>query len=129
MSTKDENRIELLPGRLELLIPRTLLFGPLHGHVIAKSIERDSEEVPAVEQGSLYPALHRLTAKRRWQLRTESAKWERLTRAIGRIGGRAAGGVKTKDTDGKTVGGTKSLQRTMRRPTSSRWSSRSAGSW
>ncbi|MBS1855245.1 MAG: PadR family transcriptional regulator [Acidobacteria bacterium] len=109
MSTRDVDRIELLQGTLDLLILRTLLLGPLHGHAIAKSIERNSEDVLAVEQGSLYPALHRLlkrgwisseegtsennrrakfyrlTAKGRRQLRAESAKWERLARAIGRI--------------------------------------------
>ena len=110
MSTKDEGgRIELLQGTLDVLILRTLRSGPCHGHAIAKSIERNSEDVLLVEQGSLYPALHRLlkrgwiaaeegvsennrrakfyrlTAKGRKQLQVESAKWERLARAIGRI--------------------------------------------
>jgi PadR family transcriptional regulator PadR len=66
MSTKRSNeRIELLQGTLDLLILRTLLFGPTHGHAIAKAIEFNSEEVLQVEQGSLYPALHRLI-KREW---------------------------------------------------------------
>src|SRR5262252_516101 len=66
MSTRDEEeRIELLQGTLDLLILRTLLLGPAHGHAIAKAIERNSEEVLQVEQGSLYPALHRLI-KRGW---------------------------------------------------------------
>ncbi|HVV71749.1 MAG TPA: PadR family transcriptional regulator [Verrucomicrobiae bacterium] len=110
MSTKDEDgRIELLQGTLDLLILRTLLLGPVHGHAIAKAIERNSEEVLQVEQGSLYPALHRLirrgwisaeegvsennrrakyyrlTAKGRKQLAVETTKWEKLARAIGRI--------------------------------------------
>jgi len=58
MSTKD--RIDLLQGTLDLLILRTLLLGPAHGHAICKTIERNSEDVLQVEQGSLYPALHRL---------------------------------------------------------------------
>ncbi len=110
MSTKDdEDRIELLQGTLDLLILRTLLLGPVHGHAIAKAIERNSEDVLQVEQGSLYPALHRLikrgwvavqegvsennrkakyyrlTAKGRRQLQVETTKWDKLARAIGRI--------------------------------------------
>ncbi|MGH9628869.1 MAG: PadR family transcriptional regulator, partial [Bryobacteraceae bacterium] len=66
MSTKKEaERIELLQGTLDLLILRTLAPGPIHGHAIAKTIERQSEDVLQVEQGSLYPALHRLI-KRGW---------------------------------------------------------------
>lgn len=110
MSTKDdEGRVDLLQGTLDLLILRTLLFGRAHGHAIAKAIEQNSEDVLQVEQGSLYPALHRLikrgwiaaeegvsennrrakyyrlTAKGRRQLRAETTKWEKLARAIGRI--------------------------------------------
>src|SRR5947209_16786174 len=110
MSTKEErDRIELLQGTLDLLILRTLLLGPAHGHAIAKAIERNSEEVFQVEQGSLYPALHRLikrgwisaeagtsennrrakyyrlTAKGRRQLDLETTKWDKLARAIARI--------------------------------------------
>jgi PadR family transcriptional regulator PadR len=51
---------ELLQGTLDLLILRTLVLGPAHGHSIAYAIERQSEEVLQVEHGSLYPALHRL---------------------------------------------------------------------
>ena len=107
MST--ETRIELLQGTLDMLILRTLLFGPAHGHAIAQAIESGSDEVLQVEHGSLYPALHRLvrqgllaakdgvsqnnrkakyyslTAKGRKRLTAESSKWERLTQAIGRI--------------------------------------------
>jgi PadR family transcriptional regulator PadR len=110
MSTKEEKqRIELLQGTLDLLILRTLLLGPTHGHAIAKAIELRSDNVLQVEQGSLYPALHRLI-KRGWisvengtsennrrakfyrltrqgrrQLERETSKWDRLARAIGRI--------------------------------------------
>ena len=67
MSTKEEReRIELLPGTLDLLILRTLLLGPVHGHAIAKAIEFNSEDVLQIEQGSLYPALHRLIKRRGW---------------------------------------------------------------
>ncbi len=109
MPTKDEERIELLQGTLDLLILRTLLLGPAHGHAIAKAIEFNSEDVLKVEQGSLYPALHRLikrgwisveegtsennrrakyyklTAKGRKQLVLETGKWDKLANAISRI--------------------------------------------
>jgi transcriptional regulator len=110
MSTKDQKEhIELLQGTLDLLILRTLLLGPTHGHAIAKAIERNSDDVLQVEQGSLYPALHRLikrdwiaaeegtsennrrakfyrlTAKGRRQLAIETSKWEKLAGAIARI--------------------------------------------
>jgi PadR family transcriptional regulator PadR len=110
MSTKEQKkRIELLQGTLDLLILRTLVLGPAHGHAIAKAIEFKSDDVLQVEQGSLYPALHRLI-KRRWisvengtsennrkakfyrltalgrkQLVLETSKWDKLARAIGRI--------------------------------------------
>src|SRR3984885_14950417 len=110
MSTRaDDARVELLQGTLDLLILRTLLPGPAHGHAIAKSIEHNSEDVLQVEQGSLYPDLHRLikrrwisaeegisennrrakfyrlTAKGRKQLTVETSKWEKLAGAIARI--------------------------------------------
>jgi PadR family transcriptional regulator, regulatory protein PadR len=105
----DDDGVEMLQGTLDLLILRTLLLGPAHGHTIAKAIERGSEDVLQVEQGSLYPALHRLikkgwissaegtsennrrakyyrlTAKGRKQLAIETTKWDKLARAIGRI--------------------------------------------
>src|ERR1700742_2169240 len=56
-------RVEFLQGTLDVLILRTLLPGPSHGHAIAKHIQRTSEELLQVETGSLYPALHRLEAK------------------------------------------------------------------
>src|ERR1700729_2338523 len=66
MTTKEQNeRVELLQGTLDLLILQTLVLGPTHGHAIAKAIEFKSDEVLQVEQGSLYPALHRLI-KRGW---------------------------------------------------------------
>jgi PadR family transcriptional regulator PadR len=110
MSTREQKeRVELLQGTLDLLILRTLLLGPMHGHAIAKAIEYRSDEVLQVEQGSLYPALHRLikrrwisveegtsennrrakfyalTAKGRKQLAIETNKWDALAGAIARI--------------------------------------------
>src|SRR5947209_20613998 len=71
MSRVEASRVELLQGTLELLILRTLLAGPTHGHAIAKHIHRTSEELLQLETGSLYPALHRMEAKR-WIV----ASWE-----------------------------------------------------
>lgn len=66
MSTHDNrDRIELLQGTLDLLFLRTLQLGAAHGHAIAKAIEHTSDDVLQIEQGSLYPALHRLI-KREW---------------------------------------------------------------
>ena len=75
MSKTPGNRLELLQGTLDLLILRTLITGPAHGHAIAKHIQRTSEELLQVETGSLYPALHRLEA-RGWI----EASWERSDR-------------------------------------------------
>ena len=101
--------MDLLQGTLDMLILRTLLFGPAHGHAIAHAIERGSADVLQVEHGSLYPALHRLTKqgliaakegtsennrrakyysltpKGRKKLTAETSKWERLTQAIAGI--------------------------------------------
>jgi PadR family transcriptional regulator, regulatory protein PadR len=85
MIRRAATRLELLQGTLDLLILRTLLFGPSHGHAIAKHIQRTSEDLLQVETGSLYPALHRLEARglidASWQLseRGKRAKYYRLT--------------------------------------------------
>ncbi len=63
MPSESQNRVELLPGTLDMLVLRTLLPGPAHGHQIAKHIQRTTEDVLQVEHGSLYPALHRLERK------------------------------------------------------------------
>src|SRR5436190_11463165 len=63
MAREPSDRIELLRGTLDMLILRTLLFGPAHGHQIAKHIQRTTDDVLQVEHGSLYPALHRLERK------------------------------------------------------------------
>jgi PadR family transcriptional regulator PadR len=100
---------KILQGTLELLVLRTLLYEPCHGHGIAKHIQRTSEDVLQVEHGSLYPALHRLeknglvaskweetargremrmyrlTAKGRKQLTLEQSKWNQLVRAMARV--------------------------------------------
>ncbi|HXE63677.1 MAG TPA: PadR family transcriptional regulator [Bryobacteraceae bacterium] len=68
---KPSERAELLQGTLDMLILRTLLFGPAHGHQIAKHIQSTTDEFLQIEHGSLYPALHRLEGKG-WL----SAKWE-----------------------------------------------------
>jgi transcriptional regulator len=110
MSSRDEKeRVEFLQGTLDMLVLRTLILGPAHGHAIAHAIERNSDDVLQVEQGSLYPALHRLirrgwiraeegtsennrrakfyhlSAKGRKQLAVESTKWEKFAGAIARI--------------------------------------------
>jgi PadR family transcriptional regulator, regulatory protein PadR len=81
------SRVELLQGTLDLLILRTLLAGPDHGHAVAKHIQQTSEDLLQVETGSLYPALHRLEAKgwisASWDLsdKGKRAKYYRLTPA------------------------------------------------
>ena len=86
MAEKPPSRIDLLHGTLDLLILRTLLPGPSHGHAIAKHIQRTSEDLLQVETGSLYPALHRLEAKgwiaASWELsdKGKRARYYRITR-------------------------------------------------
>ncbi len=110
MAKESPDRIELLQGTLDMLVLKTLLFGPAHGHQIAKQIQRATEDVLQVEHGSLYPALHRLerkgwlsskwelakdrnrelkyyrlTPRGRKQLVAEESKWRKLTGAVARI--------------------------------------------
>jgi PadR family transcriptional regulator, regulatory protein PadR len=85
MSQNALSRVELLQGTLDVLILRTLLAGPTHGHAISKHIQHTSEDLLQVETGSLYPALHRLEAKgwvaSSWELseKGKRAKYYRLT--------------------------------------------------
>jgi PadR family transcriptional regulator len=114
MSTQEEERLELLQGTLDLLILRTLIFGPQHGQGIARAIQQTSDDELLVEHGALYPALQRLEARGwisagwgvsknnrkarfykltrngRKQLVKETSKWNRLADAIGRILGAEA---------------------------------------
>jgi transcriptional regulator len=100
---------DILQGTLDMLILRTLVMGPAHGHTITQAIERTSENVLEVEQGSLYPALHRLedrgwvssawgvsennrkakfyrlTNQGRKELNAATGRWRKMTRAIGLI--------------------------------------------
>ena len=105
-----KSRLELMQGTLDMLILRTLVLGPAHGHEIAKHIQRTTEEVLQVEHGSLYPALHRLERQgwvsAKWetpkggkrefkyyrltppgkkQLMAEHSKWRQLVASIGRV--------------------------------------------
>jgi PadR family transcriptional regulator, regulatory protein PadR len=109
MDRNTVSRVELLQGTLDVLILRTLMTGPAHGHAVAKHIQRTSEDLLQVETGSLYPALHRLeekgwvasswelsekgkrakyyrlTPRGRKQLMIEQSKWEAFSRAMGLI--------------------------------------------
>ena len=110
MSTqKEKERLELLQGTLDLLILRTLIFGPQHGQGVARAIQQTSDGELLVEHGALYPALqrledrgwiaaewgtssnnrkarfYRLTRGGRQQLVKETTKWRRLAAAIGRV--------------------------------------------
>jgi transcriptional regulator len=105
----EPDRVTLLQGTLDMLVLQTLSWGPLHGHGIAVTIQRQSGDTLLVDHGSLYPALERLQAKRwvtitpgalesgrkvrqykltplgRRQLTRETSKWARLTEAIARV--------------------------------------------
>jgi PadR family transcriptional regulator len=109
VTTKKNETAELLQGTLDLLVLQTLTFGPAHGYTIAQVIARRSAEVLQVEQGSLYPALHRLeqrgwiasfwgtsennrraryyrlSASGRKQLHAERRRWELVAGAVGRV--------------------------------------------
>ena len=98
--------LDLLQGTLDLLVLRTLSWGPMHGYSVARTIKERSKSVFLVEEGALYPALHRLerkgwvesewglsennrrakfyqlTAEGRAQLRSELAEWQRYTKAV-----------------------------------------------
>jgi PadR family transcriptional regulator PadR len=111
---KAESDAEMLKGTLDMMILRTLVAGDAHGHTIAKIIERTSEDVLEVEQGSLYPALHRLegrgwvssywgasennrkakfyrlTAAGRKRLVREKTRWRQMARAIALVMGEEA---------------------------------------
>ena len=106
---------EMLKGTLDMMILRTLIGGDAHGHTVAKVIEQTSEDLLEVEQGALYPALHRLedrkwvsshwgvsennrkakfyllTAEGRKQLVRETSRWRQMTRAIGLVIGEEGG--------------------------------------
>jgi PadR family transcriptional regulator PadR len=111
MTKEPHDRVELIQGTLDMLILRTLLFGPAHGHQIAKHLQRTTDNLLQVEHGSLYPALHRLERKgwvvAKWesagkdqkrefkyyrltpagkkQLATEESKWKQMAAAIARV--------------------------------------------
>lgn len=115
MTTRKQTSGEMVQGTLDMLILRTLVMGPAHGHTIAHVIEHTSENVLEVEQGSLYPALHRLedrgwlesywgtsennrkakfyklTSTGRKQLVIEAGRWRLMVEAIGRVMGESIG--------------------------------------
>jgi PadR family transcriptional regulator PadR len=117
MVRKAQPDAEMLKGTMDMMILRTLVTGDAHGHTIAKIIERGSQDVLEVEQGSLYPALHRLedrgwvysywgasendrkakyyklTAAGRKQLVRETERWRQMTRAIGLVMGEVMEGA------------------------------------
>jgi PadR family transcriptional regulator PadR len=108
-SGRDQNRIELLQGTLDMMILQTLVWGPLHGYAITHSIRGRSGEILQVETGSLYPALHRLekqgwvtsqwkqtesnqrakfyrvTAAGKKQLQSEQSRWEQMVNVVAGI--------------------------------------------
>jgi transcriptional regulator len=109
MAKKIDGKLDLLQGTLDMMVLRTLVAGPANGYEIARAIERESEEVLAVDHGSLYPALrrlerdgfvaakwqtsstnrqaryYRLTPSGRQRLNAERSKWEQLAAAVNRV--------------------------------------------
>jgi PadR family transcriptional regulator, regulatory protein PadR len=74
-----------LKGALELLVLKFLRRGANHGYAIATAIEQTSDEVLRVEEGSLYPALHRMTAKGRKKLEADEQRWQHVTAAVAKV--------------------------------------------
>lgn len=110
MERKPQKRADLLQGTLDMLILRTLLFGPAHGHQIGKHIQRTTNDFLQLQHGSLYPALHRLERRgwvtSRWemasdrnrefkyyrlsdkgrkQLVVEESQWKQMAEAVARV--------------------------------------------
>ena len=110
MKNKTQQRSNLVQGTLDMLILRTLLYGPAHGHQIGKHIQRTTNDFLQMQHGSLYPALHRLersgwivskwetapdrnrefkyyrlTEKGRKQLAVEESQWKQMTEAVARV--------------------------------------------
>lgn len=110
MTKETKERIAVLQGTLDMLILRTLLYGPAHGHQIGKHIQRTTDDFLQMQHGSLYPTLHRLekrgyvvskwetapdrnrefkyyrlTEKGRKQLLTEESQWKKMTEAVARV--------------------------------------------
>jgi PadR family transcriptional regulator PadR len=110
MAKEAQQRVGLLQGTLDMLILRTLLYGPAHGHDLGKHIQRTTHEFLQMQNGSLYPALHRLerrgwvvskwetapdrnrefkyyrlTDKGRKQLLVEESQWKQMTEAVARV--------------------------------------------
>jgi PadR family transcriptional regulator, regulatory protein PadR len=111
MGKRDQTNNDMLKGTLDMMVLRTLILGDAHGHTIAKAIERSSDDLLEVEEGSLYPALHRLE-ERGWvtsywgvseanrkarfyrlapagkkQLRSEVGRWRQMAKAIDMVMG------------------------------------------
>jgi len=110
MTNRAQQRSNLVQGTLDMLILRTLRYGPAHGHDIGKHIQRTTNDFLQMQHGSLYPALHRLerrgwivskwetapdrnrefkyyrlTEKGRKQLRVEESQWKQMTEAVARV--------------------------------------------
>lgn len=109
MAKKQDAKLDLLQGTLDMMVMRMLLAGPANGYEIARAIERQSDDVLAVDHGSLYPALYRLEKSRvisgKWEISStnrraryyrltaagrkrliiEQSKWEQMAAAIARV--------------------------------------------